>query len=185
MAGATTPVHRNGHLGAALLSFAPVALVLTGAGTTGHAVLCAVGVAGLSRIPDYDRRLPFVAHRGATHTLVFALVVGAGTGLVAHGVAATAEYWVIDPAPSLGASQLIPSTSRALPFVWGSLVGTLAVLSHLWADALTPAGVPLLWPVSDARYSLGLVGADDPVGNAVLLVGGALATAAWAWPAVP
>jgi inner membrane protein len=56
--------------------------------------------------------------------------------------------------------------------------------SHLASDALTPAGVPLLWPLSDRRYSLDVVRADSTVGNYGLLVAGVAASLSWAWPLV-
>ncbi|WP_197425481.1 metal-dependent hydrolase [Halobacterium sp. CBA1126] len=53
-----------------------------------------------------------------------------------------------------------------------------AILAHLLADALTPAGVAALWPVSSERYSLGVTRADSTVWNVGLFALGVFATAA-------
>ena len=50
--------------------------------------------------------------------------------------------------------------------------------SHLLADALTPAGIEPLWPVSSKNYSLELVTADSVVGNYALLALGVFVTVA-------
>ncbi len=83
----------------------------------------AVAVA-LSTTPDYDHRVPLIAHRGPTHTLLFALVVGAVLAAVA-AVAATEEAPV--EAPILA--------------TFAFTVGTLSIGSHLLADWLTPMGI--------------------------------------------
>lgn len=64
-----------------------------------------------------------LGHRGFLHSLLGAVVVLAAAAL-------TALFW-------------LPSGA-----VWGLLVpaAALGYLSHLFLDALTPGGVPLLWP---------------------------------------
>ena len=47
---------------------------------------------------------------------------------------------------------------------------------HLLADVVTPAGLKPFWPVSDRRYTLDIVRADNPLANYGLLVLGVLAT---------
>lgn len=168
-------VHRDGHLGAALLAFAPVGLALAAADAVGLAAVGAGGAVVLVMLPDYDMRIPLVAHRGVTHTLLFAAVVGlvAGAGAGWLGVRTGVAFEA--PVDVYGAG--VASLS-----VYAALVATLTVVSHLAADALTPAGVPLFWPVSDDRVSLGVVRADNTLANYGLLVAGALATLAWAYP---
>ena len=63
-----------------------------------------------------------------------------------------------------------------VPF--GFAIGALAVLAHLLADSLTPAGVPLLWPFSTRDFSVYLTRADNTLANYVLLAVGICATAA-------
>ena len=60
----------------------------------------------------------------------------------------------------------------------GVVVAFVAVGSHLLADALTPAGVPLLWPFSSRDYSVDVATASNPVANYGLLVLGVAACGA-------
>ncbi len=153
-------MYRTGHYGAALLTYAPVGAVSLAGGFDTVAVAGGVGVLALARVPDYDLRVPLVSHRGPTHTLAFAVLVGAVLG---GGLGALAGTAAPGRVVSLGAV--------------GFLVGFLAVTSHLLADALTPAGIEPFWPLSSKNYSLGLVGADSIVGNYGLLALGVFATA--------
>jgi inner membrane protein len=151
---------KEGHWGVALCAYAPVGWTLLGT-RPGLALAGGVGVLALARLPDVDLRLPFVAHRGATHTLAFALAVAAAMA----------------GAASLAAGRLpTPFDAPWLP-AFAAFVGAFGVGTHLAADALTPSGVPLLWPLSGRRISLGLVRADHPVANWGLLALGAFATA--------
>jgi inner membrane protein len=153
-------MYRTGHYGAALLTYAPVGAVLMAAGFEAAAVVGGVGVLTLARLPDYDLRVPFLSHRGPTHTLTFAVLVGA---VVGGGLGALAGTAIPVRAVVLGA--------------FGFLVGFLAIASHLLADALTPAGIEPLWPLSSKNYSLSLVGADSTVGNYGLLALGVFVSA--------
>jgi inner membrane protein len=154
-------VYRRGHWGVSLLVFAPVGLALVALGRPALAVVGGGAMLWLSTLPDVDHRLPGVAHRGPTHTLVFALLVGAaGAGV---GLAL---------APALGGDR---PTLVAVGFGFG--IGTLGILSHLLADALTPAGVPVLWPLSGRDFSVSLTRADNTLANYLLLAVGVCATA--------
>jgi len=153
-------MYRTGHYGAALLTYAPVGVVLLLVGFEGAAVVGGMGVLALARLPDYDLQVPFVSHRGPTHTLGFALLVGLVVGGALGAIAG---------AGAVGETGLFPGSQTVAVGTFGFLVGFLAVVSHLLADALTPAGVEPWWPVSSKNYSLRLVGADSTVGNYGLL----------------
>jgi len=150
---------KTGHYGAALLLYAPAGFLLLSVDPS-LAVLGGVGSVALARLPDYDLRVPFVEHRGVTHTLLFLLLVAATLGAVG----------------SAFAGRFGTGTTRTAGL--GVLVATVAVGSHLLADALTPAGVPLLWPLSSRRYSVALATASNPVANYGLLALGVGVTAA-------
>jgi inner membrane protein len=160
-------VYRRGHYGATLLIFAPVGFVLVDAGHAAMAVAGGAAMLWLAMAPDWDHRIPFVPHRGPTHSLVFALLVGAGGAAVGAG---------------LGRAGSAASTPTLVAFGFG--VGAVAVLAHLAADALTPAGVPLFWPLSGRTYSLSLARADNTLANLGLFALGICATAAAALGAV-
>lgn len=150
---------RSGHYCAALVLYAPVAFLLLSVDPA-LAVLGGAGAVGLSRLPDCDLRIPFVDHRGATHSLPFLVLVATALGWLGSLVAGTVGT---DPEGTAGL---------------GILVGVVAVGSHLLADALTPSGVPLLWPLIRKRYGVSLAAATDPLANYALLCLGLAATVA-------
>jgi inner membrane protein len=151
-------MHREGHVGAALLVYAPlgfVAMVVAGF------VLAVAGggvAIGLAMVPDQDQRIPGIKHRGATHTVHFAAVVGVLVGAVGAFVG-----W------SMG---LLATVALG---VFGFAVGAVTILAHLAADALTPMGVRPLEPVDDREYCLDVAKAANPVANYALLALGILA----------
>ncbi|GAB6861279.1 hypothetical protein JCM17092_13680 [Haloplanus litoreus] len=143
-----------------MLVFAPVGFALVLAGRPDLAVVGGGAVLWLAMLPDYDHRIPGLPHRGPTHTLVFAALVGAAGAGVGVGLA------------------MVLDGGRTTFVSFGFAVGALAVLAHLLADALTPAGVPLLWPLSGRSFSLYLTRADNTIANYVLLAVGVCTTAA-------
>jgi inner membrane protein len=159
-------VYRTGHYGVSALLYAPVGLALVLAGRPGAAVAGGVGVLWLATLPDVDLRIPGVPHRGPTHGLAFAALVGAALG----------------GAGALVAGPLgLGAPARVGLFAFG--VGAFGVCAHLAGDALTPSGVPLFWPVGGS-YSLSVTNADSTVWNYGLFALGVGATAAAALAAV-
>lgn len=166
-------MYRAGHLGASLLVWAPAAVALVRAGAPALALLGAGVMVALSTLPDYDHDLPLIDHRGSTHTLAFALVVGAVVGALGWAVGSTGAGSALGLVP-----RALTDADPALVLGgFGLAVGTLGILAHLLADALTPSGVPLLWPLSGRRYTVGVCRADNAVANYGLLALGAAAVA--------
>jgi inner membrane protein len=154
-------MYRTGHYGAALLGYAPVGFILLLLGFRELAILGGAGTIVLAMVPDLDQRVPGVTHRGPTHTVWFALIVGGVLG-VGAGFA--------------GSSQgVLPAIGLA---VLGFLIGTVCVLSHIAADALTHAGVRPFAPVRERRYSYNVVTAKNPIANYARLGTGALVSGA-------
>ena len=156
-------MHREGHVGAALALYAPVGFLAYVSGVRSLAVLGAAGAVVLASLPDQDLRIPFVSHRGITHTVWFALLVagvlGAGTAYVGRE-AGTAD------ATGIGA--------------FAAVVGFVTILSHIAADALTPMGVAPFEPIRGRTYSLSVTTAANPIANYLLLIlGGGLAVGAF------
>lgn len=146
-------MHQKGHYGAALVAYAPVVFILTVLGYTTLALLGGAVVVGGAMLPDVDQRIPGVKHRGPTHTVWFALAVGAVAGV----------------------GGLLLGTSRGVlaalgTGLFGVVVGTLAVVAHILADVLTPTGVRPFAPVRSEKYTLGVVTAANPIANYTLLV---------------
>lgn len=153
-------MYRRGHLGVSLLVFAPIGLALVVYGRADLAFVAGATMLWLSMLPDTDHRIPFVSHRGPTHTLAFALLVGAVGGGGGIGLA------------------FVLGGDAATFAAFGFGIGAVTVLAHLLGDALTPAGVPLLWPLSSRDFSVSLTRADNTLANYVLLAAGVCATAA-------
>lgn len=153
-------MYTKGHYGISLLVYAPVGVGLSVSGYPVAAVVGGALMLALAMLPDCDHGLPFVDHRGPTHSVPFALSVGALLGAV------TALF--VDGTPvALGVEAGL----------FGFGVGTLAVVAHLVADLLTPMGIAPFWPVSARRYSLDVTPAKDPIANNLLLGVGVAATA--------
>lgn len=152
-------MHRSGHIGVALLAYAPVLYAFVSEGQLLVAAAGAGLVLALTQLPDADLAIPLVAHRGPTHSLAFAAFVG---GVVWAGVLA---------APA-------SVQSRETVAVGAGGLAAFAVLAHLLADALTPRGVPLLWPVTSSRFSLDVTPAGSVFWNGGLLIVGAFANVA-------
>jgi inner membrane protein len=156
-------MHRAGHYGAALLVYAPVGFVAIALGFDEIALLGGAVVGGGAMLPDYDQRVPFLTHRGITHTVWFALLVGVVLGIVGGLVGSRGG---VIAALGLGG--------------FGLLAGVLLVGAHLLADALTPMGVRPLEPVDDREYCFDVATASNPIANyALLAVGGVTAGAAF------
>lgn len=148
-------MHRHGHHGVALLGYAPT-IPLFGPEHRWLALLGLPVVLFASRLPDIDQRVPIVPHRGPTHTVWFAVLLGLGT-------------WTVFRAALPGSALLV---QLGIP-------GTIAfgVISHLAADAFTSTGVRPFWPFWDRLIALGVCRASDPVANWLLLLGGLVAMA--------
>ena len=168
-------MYRKGLYGVSLVVFAPLAFVLVTLGRADLAVVTGGTMLWLTMLPDVDHRLPGVPHRGPTHSLVFAALVGAVFGGV--GVALTTVATGSTPSFATVAS------GASLAAV-GFATGVLTVVAHLVGDALTPAGVNFFWPFSDRTYTLGLWRADNTIANYGLFAVGIFATGAAAYLAL-
>ncbi|WP_424016011.1 metal-dependent hydrolase [Halorubrum xinjiangense] len=145
-------MYRKGHVGASLVVYAPFGFLVTVLASIEVGLVGAAGVASLAMVPDLDTRVPFVKHRGITHTVWFALLVGVAFGAV--GVAVGLQRGVVEALLFGGA---------------GFLFGAVTIVSHLLADALTPMGIRPFAPVRDAEYTLDLFTAANPLANYALL----------------
>lgn len=178
-------MHRTGHLGLAMCCWTVVASVALLPGRPALAVLGGVVCVWFATVPDVDLSLPGVRHRGPTHSLAFAAAFGAFAAFSTLELVAALRHPAV--APHVGAIwepflAALPdparphvaalTASRPVAAVVG-LAAATAVCSHVLGDALTPMGVELLWPVTDANVSVGIVRAGNPVANYGALVAGA------------
>jgi inner membrane protein len=163
-------VYWKGHYGVSLVVFAPVGYTLLRLGYPTLALVAGAAMLWLAMLPDVDHKLPFVSHRGPTHSLSFAVLVGAVLGGAGSLLDAAGED--LGVATTLGGVEL-----SAVGFA----VGVLAVVAHLLGDVLTPMGVNFLWPVSSRRYSLSLWRADNRLANYGLFAAGVFVTVGWVY----
>lgn len=120
---------------------------------------------------DYFDQL--VMHRGITHALLFAPLVGPVLGLVVFRL----EQWRL-------AGRAPPGRGDGRLGAW-VLVATLALLSHPLLDVLTPYGTQLLLPLSDARFAINAMPIIDPLYTLMLGLGLLIAGRRWARSRVP
>ena len=153
-------MYRTGHLGVSLLVFAPIGYLFVAVGEPLAALATGGAMLWLAMLPDVDHRIPGIPHRGPTHSLLFAALVG--------GAFAAAGALLAD---GLGVAD------RARLTTFGFFVGAVSVGAHLLGDVLTPAGVNLFWPWG-REFSLYLTRADNTLANWGLFVLGVFAVAA-------
>lgn len=148
-----------GHYGTAMLLYSPILFIFT---TQGFILIGLTGlftVFILSRIPDVDYYIPFITHRGVTHTVWFAILIG---------------FLVSIPFDSMGSIYMFDEriSYRLIVFVHG----LFSIITHLIGDSLTPTGVRPFMPFKMTNYSLALVKSNDYIWNIVFLIIGALST---------
>lgn len=156
-------MYRPGHYGMVLLLYSVVGHALLSRRHDSHALAGTALVLLVTMTPDWDMYVSWLPHRGPTHSVGFALVVGAVCGLL---VVLGSRY--------LGQR----SRTSARLGIWATGLGTFSVLTHVLADAINPVGVRPFYPFSDMHVTLNLVPASDPVWNTGLLAVGLLVTAA-------
>ncbi|WP_435361357.1 metal-dependent hydrolase [Haloarchaeobius sp. DFWS5] len=152
-----------GHLGIALLAFAPLALFLRNRRRNHVAAAGTLTTACFATLPDIDQWLATVPHRGVTHTVWFGVALGV---VLASGAAVYGRR-----------SATVAVTSAG----WAMLVGTLTTIAHLTGDVVTPMGISPLAPVVEGHVTLNLVAAANPAANQTLFTLGMLATVASWW----
>ena len=164
-------MHEKGHIGLSLLFVAP--FVLLSASEIG--VLLALSLASVSVIagglPDYDQKLPWVSHRGITHTIWAAFVVTALSSWLVFEFTSRLLIGIQLPLSNL---KLL---TNVLPKTLARLCGIgvfLGYLSHLFGDMMTIGSdrygmnVEPFYPLSDVSLQLGITRADSKFWNMLL-----------------
>ncbi len=181
-------MYRPGHLGIWLLLYAPLAFILFAADRPALAVLGGAIMFVVEPIPDRDQRVPFLKHRGFSHTIGFAVLVGMVLSAVGwfagdRAFVLVGEWLTGNGYSGIGAD--VASSRSAVDEVFFGLfwftVGTFAILAHLIGDVLTPMGIRPLWPLSDRSFSLSLTTAKNPIANGLLLLAGTAAAIGVFW----
>ena len=183
-------MHRRGHIGMAMPTYTPVGFVLLQERQLGLALLSLLGVLIIEPLPDNDQWIPGLRHRGTSHSLLAALVVGGVIGAVGWVVGDRVTVLFANALASLdtaavgifaglfqGTAEELRSLDGPALATFGFAVGVSGVLVHLLADAITVAGVRPLLPLSQWRLSLSSIRADSPLANNGLFGLGVLALA--------
>lgn len=166
-------MHRSGHVGIVLLALAPVTYALL-----------AFGVGFIEPLPDNDHWIPFLRHRGTSHSLVMAVIVGVicaclgwlfGT-FVTVPLATWLSPVVLGENTSIawGVTRLAALDAPTLAQT-GFLVGFGGIVLHLLGDIITVAGIRPFLPFSRRQISLSGLRANNSLVNGGLFVGGVLA----------
>lgn len=154
-------MYETGHIGSGILLFSPVAFVAALFGGEGAGFMGFVLVAGLTTAPDLDMRVPFIKHRGITHTVWCALAVGAVMGV--GGLVVGAQEGIL---------------SALLLGIYAFAIGVVAIIAHILADSITPMGIQPLAPYSNTKYTYDIAKAANPIANYALLgIGGIVGVA--------
>lgn len=157
-----------GHYGMAMALYAVVGYALLTRGYVRDALSGGGIVLAYALFPDMDGKLSFFVHRGVTHTLWFAVAVGA--------------FCVLVVATSLRGRRRREAIRGA---AWAFFLGAFSVVAHLLADVINPWGVMPLYPVSPALFTLDLVRATNDAANYAMFAAGACIAATTlvvAWP---
>lgn len=150
-------MYSKGHIGLTLLISS---LLMIPFGYNQNSLLIILFSAGLSPLPDIDlewqkRGFP-IHHRGVTHSILFAMIIGVLFGLL-----------------------LLYVFKGLLWFGTGFMGGSLGIVSHLIGDCFTYHGFKPLWPFSDREVALKFCSADNKIVNEGLMVIGGLAFMAY------
>jgi len=143
-------MYREGHAGLNALLYAPILPLVSHVWSLELALVGALVAVGVANIPDLDQPLPRLRHRGPTHTVWFAVLVGLATGA--------------------GTALLVPESPVAFRF--GFVIGTCGILAHLAGDVVTPMGISPFAPLW--RYHVTLEwfkSKNSRINRALLLVG--------------
>lgn len=156
-----------------LLLYSPIAFILIFFNQISLAVVGLLVVLFSTSIPDWDMWLPFVKHRGFTHTLLFAALYGVIWAIILGLGSYT--FLAVPELSELFTVNLALIDVAAIAF-FGLFIGFWGIISHLAADFITPMGLKPLQPFSDQRYGYTLARAKNPAANAALLSSGWLVT---------
>jgi membrane-bound metal-dependent hydrolase YbcI (DUF457 family) len=150
-------MYRLGHTGIALLVLAPLSYGLLEAHRPLLALIISLGVLAIEPLPDYDFKLPFLDHRGVSHSLFAAVAIGGflalcgwfvgmqGVTLLTSILGVTTEI-VTTVATSLESLALPETTGSIVAWIVGLLTEVVANLDWIVSqlqmlDRETIAGV--------------------------------------------
>lgn len=178
--GVFVAMHKEGHRGIVLLALAPVVDIFLRASRPLLALL-ACGVLLTERIPDTDQQIPDIRHRGTSHSLFAAFLVGRACAGLGWGLGTYVTVPLADWLSSAGITALGLVTVRLVALdpptlaAVGWCVGAGGIVLHLAGDIITIDGLQPLLPFWKHQVSLSPLPANSPGANRLLYVLGWLA----------
>lgn len=167
-------MYKTGHMGTNILLFSPILFLLLIFNNEFLAFASLAFVVFFASLPDIDIKysyLPFITHRGITHTIWFGLIIGSITAVI---------FYIISPTVLYNHNALVIG-------LYGGFIGFYTIAGHILADSFTPMGIrPFKKPryipnsriFSNKRYSFDFFTAKNPIANSLLLALGVLACGA-------
>lgn len=163
-------MYKSGHFGLSLTLYAPFLYFFLQSNRYLVGLLGLFIVTACSSLPDLDLKIKFIKHRGYSHTIVGAVVIGA-----IISVATFISYvYIINIISSFGLEM---KYTAAMFAVMGFLFGFYGTLTHYAGDIVTPMGLKPLAPFSKKEYTLDLFYAKNKLANGGSLFLGFLITA--------
>lgn len=166
----------------AMLAYAPIAYGLLLGGHQALALLGFVGMLFVEPLPDNDFRIPGLRHRGISHSILCAVVIG---GVIATFGWVVGEWLAVMLADTVAQSALATPLSHHVTFLRqldgmalagiGFAIGSFGIIVHLLGDAITVGGIRPFAPLSRRQISLTSLRADSSIANTLLFVLGAAA----------
>lgn len=170
-------MYRSGHRGIVLLALAPVLTILFVVNRPVLALL-AWSVFVIEPLPDYDHRVTRLEHRGTSHSLFTAGVVGVCCGvlgwLIGTYITVPLVDWllsgIVSGPKAIAWMKIHLSVLNAIMLALiGFCVGAGGIMLHLVGDMITRAGIQPLLPFSQREVSLTSLYADNVFVNRGLL----------------
>lgn len=127
-------MYGKGHTGISLILYAPINAILIINSLYLEAVIGLAIILFFSSFPDIDIKISFIKHRGITHTIWFAFIIG---------FLCAFSFYLI---PEFYEETFNMSTNSELIMFF---VGTISIINHIVGDMITPAGIE--------PFSLGLL----------------------------
>ncbi len=169
-------MYNKGHIGINMILFSPVLFIMIILEFFVLGIVGLISVIYFASLPDIDLKVKRLKHRGFTHTISFAVLMG----LISLFIAIFINSIVIN----IGFIHASLFNLIFIP-VYGFFIGFFIVMGHIMGDIITPSGVrifkkpkyvPNLSIFSDKKYSLNLIKAKNIFANVLFLFVGILFT---------